>query len=164
MATPSSATGPILVVGYGNRLRRDDAVGPMAAEEVARRGVPGVVAVSSHQLLPELAEQVASARVAIFVDARLADGRAGIRVVPIRPSESPLPIGHMGDPRRLLALAREVFGTSPRAWLVTVPATDLSTGEGLSPAAASGLREALGRIDGLLDAEGLAPSARRHRP
>ena len=155
---PDAAPGPTLVVGYGNRLRRDDAVGPMAAEAVGRRHLPGVIAIETHQLLPELAEPIASARVVIFVDALVAEGSLDTRVTPIGPSDSPSPIGHLGDPRGLLALARDVFGRAPVAWLVTVPATDLSMGEGLSPAAESGLDEAPRRIDVLLAVEGFAPS------
>jgi hydrogenase maturation protease len=46
----------VLVLGYGNTLRRDDAVGPLAAEAVAGWGRPGVLALALPQLLPELAE------------------------------------------------------------------------------------------------------------
>jgi hydrogenase maturation protease len=149
------ADGPILVIGYGNPLRGDDGVGPRAAEALSARALPGVVALGTHQLLPELAEPLSAARLAVFVDARLADGEAKIRVRPIAPIDSSAPIGHVGDPGRLLALARDAFGACPRAWLVTIPAVDLSLGEGLSPVASAGLDEAIGHLLELLETEGI---------
>jgi hydrogenase maturation protease len=53
--------GEVLVIGYGNTLRRDDAVGPLSAEEVSRWGRPGVVPLDLAQLLPELAERLSRA-------------------------------------------------------------------------------------------------------
>ena len=58
-----------LVIGYGNELRRDDGLGPQAARAVAGWGMPGVLALSCHQLTPELAEIVADAEEALFIDA-----------------------------------------------------------------------------------------------
>jgi Ni,Fe-hydrogenase maturation factor len=60
------------VIGYGNTLRTDDGVGPYVATAVASWGLPGVVSVGVHQLTPELSELLASAELAVFVDARLA--------------------------------------------------------------------------------------------
>jgi Ni,Fe-hydrogenase maturation factor len=111
-----------------------------------------VDALAVAQLTPELAEPLAAARLAVFVDARLAaeGDRSGVEVVPLEPTGGAPAFGHAGDPRRLLALAEAVYGCSLRAWLVTVPATDLRLGEGLSPRAGRGLEVALRRIAALL--------------
>ena len=61
---------PIVVIGYGNELRGDDAIGPAVAEQVAAWGRPDIRAIATRQLLPELAEDLARASLAIFVDAR----------------------------------------------------------------------------------------------
>jgi Ni,Fe-hydrogenase maturation factor len=58
-----------LVIGCGNDLRGDDALGPLAATAVAAWDMPGVQALAVHQLMPELAEALAEADLAIFVDA-----------------------------------------------------------------------------------------------
>ena len=61
----------IVVIGYGNPLRGDDAIGWKAAE--ALRDVyeddMAVEVFASHQLNPEMAESVAEAGMVIFIDA-----------------------------------------------------------------------------------------------
>ena len=135
----------VLVIGYGNELRRDDGVGPRAARAVAAWGIPGVQALALRQLTPELAEAAAGAGEVFFVDAA-ANEDPGVRVRPVRADARGPVLGHVSSPSDLLALADALYGRRPRAWLVTVPAPDLDFGEGLSPAAARGLGEALRHI------------------
>lgn len=145
----------VLVIGYGNSLRRDDGVGPLAAEAVSGRGVTGVEALAVHQLTPELAEPLAAAAVAIFVDARLSPEHGTVRVEAVHPSPGRGdPLGHVGDPASLIALASAVYGGHPAAWVVSIPATDLGLGEGLSPTAARGLAEAIDAIGRLIGQQG----------
>jgi hydrogenase maturation protease len=136
----------VVVIGYGNTLRGDDAAGPRAASVVAGWGLSGVSAQAVPQLTPELAESLASARLAIFVDARLADEGGRVAVRPIEPADQGTIFGHAADPRRLLALTRTAYGSCPRSWLITVPAADFRLGEGLSPMAESGVEGALRQI------------------
>jgi hypothetical protein len=42
--------------------------------------------------------------------------------------------------------SRSAFGRHPRAWSITIPATNLTTSEGLSPTAEFGMEEALRQI------------------
>jgi hydrogenase maturation protease len=133
----------VVVVGYGNELRRDDGLGPAVARTVASWGRPGVSAVAAHQLTPELAATLAGAERAWFVDARADDAGAGVCVGPVEPRDGAGPTGHALDPWRLLALTRAAFGRCPEAWLVTVPAADLGFGEGLSPGGEQGRVAAL---------------------
>jgi len=154
-----------LVIGYGNTLRRDDGVGPLAAEAVRSWDLAGVATMSMIQLTPEIAEPLSKAKLAIFIDARIAnpDGPFGVQVCPLEPAETgAFSQGHSGDPRRLLALAREVFGFCPPAWLMTVPAADLELGEGLSPLSTRGLADALSRIALLLKQESATGEAAIH--
>ena len=58
-----------LVIGYGNELRGDDAVGPEVARCVAEWRRPEVVGIAVHQLTPELAVALSEVAVVIFVDA-----------------------------------------------------------------------------------------------
>ena len=139
---------PALVIGYGNTLRGDDALGPRAADAVRGWGLPEVVALSVTQLTPELAEPLSAVNLAIFVDARLAAGE--VEAHRLEPVEGASSFGHATDPGRLLALAKLAYGRCPPAWLVTVPATDLGLAERLSPQAERGLAAALGRIAQLL--------------
>jgi hydrogenase maturation protease len=159
---------PALVIGYGNTPRTDDAAGPRAAAVVQGWGLRGVAALAVAQLTPELAESLASARLAVFVDACLAveDEPSAVEVRPLGPSGKPSAFGHAGDPGRLLALALVVYGTTPPAWLVTVRSADFGLGEGLSPRAERGLEDALTRIADLLrgDDSGIPRVDSRCRP
>jgi len=151
---------PALVIGYGNTLRGDDAVGPRAATVIQAWGLSDVTALAVTQLTPELAAPLATARLAIFVDARVVaeEETSLVEIVPLRPAGEPAAFGHGGDPRALLDLAQTVYGTCPRAWLVTVPSAQFQLGEGLSPRASRGLTEALKKIVTLLG------SSRRQPP
>ncbi len=148
----TSKTERILVIGYGSSIRSDDAVGLLAAEEVASWAIPGVSALAVHQLTPELAAPLASAHLAIFVDAQGADSDDEVEVATILSQENPKSMAHTGDPRALLALTLSTFGVCPDARLITVPVSDFSIGQGLSPTALRGLRTALGLIENLLQA------------
>ncbi len=142
-------TDRILVIGYGNELRRDDAVGPLVAQAVAARQRSGVRALSVHQLAPELAETLATSSVAIFVDAAATgETRVARQILDARAPER---IGHLSDPTWLLGLTEAVYGRRPAAWLVTVPAADVGHGTGLSPTAKSGLRQALEVVEALIE-------------
>jgi hydrogenase maturation protease len=138
----------VLVIGYGNPLRRDDGVGRRVAEAIASRCLPGVHALSAHQLAPEMAELLAHADRAIFVDARDAVPGARSTVKLLDGSAGDLILDHVADPRALLALSRRVFGRCATSWLVTVPAEDFGFGEGLSATARRGAAEA---IEAILD-------------
>ena len=140
---PARGSPDILILGYGNELRRDDGVGPRVARLIEALRLPNVRAEARHQLTPEWAEPLSQVRAAIFVDASLAGvpGTAEIRpVAPVAPS--PLG-GHLSDPGALLALTRAVYHRAPDAWLITVAAQDLGVGEQLSAAGQQGLAAAL---------------------
>jgi len=136
--------GTLLVIGYGNRLRGDDAVGPLAADAVAAWRLPGVEAVAVPQLTPELAAPLAEAWCAVFVDAATDADEVSCRAV--HPSATPCAMGHALDPGGLLGLALQAFGRAPGAWLVTIPTSAFEIGARLSPAARAGLDEALDRM------------------
>ncbi len=134
----------ILLIGYGNALRGDDAAGPRIARAVAAWGLPGVRALAAHQLTPELAEALAQAREAIFVDARRAEPTdLAVRLDAIAPHNRAQLAGHSGDPGALLALAGAVYGQHPRAWLIGVPASSFAYGAELSRGARIGIAGAL---------------------
>jgi hydrogenase maturation protease len=146
------ATRPAIVLGYGNTLRGDDAVGPRAAEIILGWGLPGVTALALAQLTPELAEPIATARLAIFVDARIVgdEDPSEVEVQHLEPRQGVPLFGHSGDPCGLLAMALDLFGSCPDAWLVTIPSTDFGLGEELSGRACRRLEDALRRIESLL--------------
>jgi len=135
----------LLVIGYGNTLRRDDGVGPRVADAVAALALPGVRALACPLLTPELADPVSRARVVIFVDAAV-DAPREVQLRKLAPAGSSQVMAHAASPATLLALARDVFGHAPEAWWLTIPVEDLGMGEELSPLAQRGLEMAVEAI------------------
>jgi hydrogenase maturation protease len=139
----------VLVIGYGNELRGDDGIGAHLARAAAARW-PQVRALAVHQLTPELAEAVADASRVIFVDARATVEGEPVQVCRVEPRWADGALGHTGDARTILALARDLFDQTPPAWRVTVTAPRLDLGESLSAEALAHVQTALERIAELL--------------
>ena len=137
-----------LVIGYGNTLRGDDGLGPRTAAAVAAWNRRDVRAIACHQLGPELAERISTARRVVFVDA--AESAGPVRVSPREPGGAGEIVTHSADPRPLLGLAKALFGRCPPAWWVTIPASSFEFSEELSAPARDGLSIALGRIQSVL--------------
>ena len=121
-----------LVVGYGNPLRGDDAVGWHAAAALAADPWPADTdVVTHHQLTPELAEDIATARTAVLIDAKLGDpaGCVAIREVAPAPGSS---WSHQLRPEDVVGLAHALFGAVPPVFLVTVTGAHFGYGNRLS--------------------------------
>jgi hydrogenase maturation protease len=123
----------VLVIGYGNPLRGDDAMGRVAAERLGGMAV--------HQLTPELAEPVAAADAVIFLDADATLAPGEISVKAVEPAEATM--GHHATPAGLLRLARTVYGAEPKAWLVGLGGEDFGLRQGLSAAAERAVERAV---------------------
>jgi hydrogenase maturation protease len=139
----------LLVLGYGNTLRRDDGVGPRVAEAVAALNLPRVRTLACALLTPELAEPIAGAQTVVFVDAAV-DAPREVQLRKLSTADSSQLMAHAADPETMLALARDVFGHAPDAWLLTIPVEDIGIGETLSPLARRGLDTAIDRIKKLI--------------
>src|SRR5438128_1145642 len=113
----------LLVIGYGNELRRDDGVGPRLARAVAGEDWAGVMALAVHQLTPELADKIGTAEVVAFVDTTVDGAATGVTVRRVKPTAA-MPLGHVSSPQALLALAEALSGRCPEAWLLTIPGHD----------------------------------------
>lgn len=158
MVSTRTIKAPVFVIGYGNELRGDDALGPLAAQAIADWALPGVCAIALTQLLPELAVELAEAHLAIFVDARQAntdnESITATRLTLLDPTTgNQLPaIGypHAADPFGLLMLTATLYGAAPPAWLLTMPAAGFELGAPLSPLARRSLAAALEWLAALL--------------
>ena len=145
--TPEQHRSPagLLVIGYGNTLRRDDGVGPKVADAVAALALPGVVALACPLLTPELADPVSRAYRAVFVDAAV-DAPREVQLRKLAPADTSQIMAHSASPATLLALARDVFGHAPDAWLLTIPAENIGIGEELSAFTSRGFETAVEEI------------------
>jgi len=140
----------VLVIGYGNTLRGDDALGPMAIERL-RLLLPEAECVSCQQLAPELAERLAECDVALFVDAAC-DGEPGtVRVVSLTPKPgNAASLTHHVEAAALLELAQALYGRAPEAVLVTGAGAVFGNHEGLSGQAQQALNEICSLIPRLI--------------
>ncbi|MFY9724373.1 MAG: hydrogenase maturation protease, partial [Bryobacteraceae bacterium] len=124
-----------LIVGYGNCLRGDDAVGPRLATILGGIAVP--------QLVPELAERLAAEERVVFIDARADLAPGDVQIVPVDGESAST---HWCSPGWLLRLALEVYGKAPEAVLIGIGAESFELGASLSAAAQQGLEKALAQI------------------
>jgi hydrogenase maturation protease len=131
----------LLVIGYGNTLRQDDSVGPRVAERIEALHIDHVRTLICDQLSPEHAEALAHARIAVFVDAAKGASRH-VRLQPVKPGASTQLMAHAAAPATMLALARDVYGRAPQAWLLPIPAVRTGFGSNLSVTAQRGLEDA----------------------
>jgi hydrogenase maturation protease len=148
-----------LVVGYGNPLRGDDGLGWHVAAALAadpRRADTDVI--TRHQLTPELAEDIATARLAVLIDASLGDtpGCVSVREVAPAPGAS---WSHHLRPEDVVGLAHALFGAAPQVLLVTVTGAHFGYGTQLSPAVSDCMSNVITIVDAALPSW---PTA--HRP
>jgi hydrogenase maturation protease len=152
----------VLVLGYGNPLRCDDSLGWQVAVQLFRANIsPDVEVLPCHQLTPELAEPVSRAEVVLFVDCRR-DGIPGEFYCENLCQESgSIAFTHNLSPSVLLDLSSELYGSCPKAYLVSICGESFEAGESLSPAVERKLPELKARVRELI-ADALARSMVAH--
>jgi hydrogenase maturation protease len=93
----------------------------------------GAQVLRSHQLVPELAEDVSQASLVVLVDATMQGepGSLSVRRIEPRPA-APTTWSHHLDPEALADLAGALYGAVPPMVLVSVAAGSLVEDEGLS--------------------------------
>lgn len=120
---PSSRELNLLIYGYGNPGRQDDGVGIVLVEQleawVKAEGIAGIVFDANYQLNAEDALAVAEAAAVIFVDAT-PRGRAPFTFKRLTPQQVISFSTHAMAPESVLALADELYGARPPAWLMGI--------------------------------------------
>ena len=127
----------VLIIGYGNRLRTDDAVGAEAADLLMEyyRNDPRVRVISSHQLLPEMARDVAEADFLLLLDADAGRIPGTITKKAITACADAGSFTHDCTPAALLLAAQSLYGRGPEAVSLTLAAASFELGMELSPIA-----------------------------
>ncbi len=142
----------MLVLGYGNTLRRDDGAGAVAARLLAadpRLARPEVEVREAYQLLPEMSMDIAEATLVVFVDADMRGLPGALEIHEIDPGTAarddadargdPGASSHHVGGGELVALAATLSGRAPEAVAIGIGVADLELGEGLSPAVEAAL-------------------------
>ncbi len=142
-----------LILACGNSLRGDDGVGPWLAAwaEERFRANPDVRVILRQQWTPELAEEIAHAEFAIFIDSSLESDPGETLVVPVAPEPRGAALAtHHLSAGELLGLTQELFNFLPRnALLLTVGADSTELKEELSDAVKAALPQACAEIERL---------------
>lgn len=136
--------GDLLIIACGNPYRRDDGAGLLLgkrlADECRERGI-SVRLQQVHQLLPELAVEIANQRVALicFVDCRVARRSTDREVIMERvyPVDATPASTHHVTPALLLLYAHSLFeqrppAERPPAWQISVPGFEFGHGDEIS--------------------------------
>jgi hydrogenase maturation protease len=130
---------PILVIGYGNTLRSDDGAGPKVAEAFSAQ--ENVRAIATHQLTPELAEDLIQAKQVYFVDA------APVKQVTLQRihlQDYPETFSHFVTPQGLLNLIKHLYQRPlPEAYFLLIPAENFTIGETFSDLTQAGVLKAI---------------------
>jgi hydrogenase maturation protease len=143
----------LLIIGYGNPLRGDDAFGYRAAEELQALFIDHreVVVLPVHQLTPELAADIARAGKVIFIDAA-AEGEPGkLASRPVLPAAAnAAPFTHNATPEGLLGMALALYRNAPPAVLYSVRGESFECGAALTPPVERALAEAVREVGAVL--------------
>lgn len=124
----------ILVIGYGNPLRTDDAIGQYVAWELMKHFERTELLVRiTHQLTPELAEIVSHFEQVVFVDARATGTPGEVHHEVIQPVPGTGAFTHNVTPAVLLGAANELYGSSSGGILISVAGEVFDYGTDLSP-------------------------------
>ncbi|MCX7015804.1 MAG: hydrogenase maturation protease [Candidatus Sumerlaeota bacterium] len=150
-STPSMPSAEVLLLAWGNLLRRDDGVGWAVARAVRESDISDQIKViEAQQLTPELAEDIQRSRRVIFVDAGTEGAPGSVRCQRVEPTrDEAAALTHHCAPATLLALAKELYGAAPEATVVEIVGEDFGVGEGLSERVRRAIPEALERIRSL---------------
>ena len=147
-STADVADRSLLILACGNDLRQDDGAGLALARQIAAANPhPDLIVdlICVHQLMPELALEVARPEVAavLFVDTRVAIGSgqggqaenpgADLTLTALDQTVSTGRLGHHLNAQMVLLYARELYAKEVPAWLITVPGYAFDHGEGFSP-------------------------------
>jgi len=126
----------ILILGCGNDLRGDDALGPLALREL-RQSIAHPKRfcwVTCCGLTPDLAEALSRMREVIFIDCSATGPIAQVRRLEIHPTpDADLACAHLLDLPALLAWTLHLYSKTPRATAFTVTGEYFGLSETLSP-------------------------------
>jgi hydrogenase maturation protease len=145
-------TAPLLVFGWGNASRGDDALGPLFVERLRAQldGRGDVELLDDYQLQPEHALDLAGRERVLFVDASL-DCAAPFEARAVAAARDASFSTHAMSPQALLQVYRDVQGEEPPpATLLAIRGERFELGEPAGAAALLNLESALGWAQGWL--------------
>ncbi len=147
---------PILIFGYGNPSRGDDAIGPeflrlLEAERAAGRAPDNFDTLTDFQLQIEHATDLEGRELVLFVDAAVS-GPAPFSFTRLQAERDESITSHAISPANVLSVYEQVFSAdgAPAAFLLSIPGQDFELGRPLSEQAETHLAAAVPFVSGLL--------------
>lgn len=126
----------ILIIGYGNPLRTDDAVGQTIASAL-EGWREDLHILTVYQLTPELVDPISQSDFTVFIDARARETPGAVMVEPVEAqADADISVGaftHHVSPPALLGAARTLYGNAPAGVLISIGAASFEYGSTLSP-------------------------------
>jgi hydrogenase maturation protease len=141
-------TAPILIFGWGNPSRGDDALGPLFVERVEAMRLPGVECLTDFQLQVEHALDLAGRQRILFVDASV-DAPSPYRHGRLSPAHDASFSTHAMTPEAVMQVYADLHDADPPPCeLLAIRGESFELGADLSPAAAAHLEAALDWLGG----------------
>ena len=134
---------PVLVFGWGNPSRGDDALGPLFVDAVEAMQLPGVECLTDFQLQVEHALDLKGRQRVLFVDAS-ANAAAPFTFERIEPARDASFTTHAVSPQAILQVFREVEAEPPPpCWLLAIRGEGWDLGAPPSVSAQENLQAAI---------------------
>lgn len=124
----------LLIIGVGNPLRGDDAVGNEVTARIAAEQIEGVFTMQVQQLTTDLLDEILQADATVVVDASL--NTESVELYQASPA-APAGTGHShaASVSLLQQLAKQLRGLEPVIYICGIGVGSLEFGETLSPVA-----------------------------
>jgi hydrogenase maturation protease len=135
-------TTPLLIFGYGNPSRGDDALGPLLLERLEARGLPNITLLTDFQLQIEHVLDLQKREKVLFVDASLSC-QPPYTFSRLHARKDTSYTTHVMSPIALLYVYGDLYGRPPLAYLLQIRGERFELGEPLSPYAAANLDASL---------------------
>lgn len=128
-------------------MRRDDGIGWIVLDILQANPEPDTQYRRLHQLMPELAADLAKVDQVVFVDASVVGAPGTVSVQPVSAAtQRDAHFTHYVSPGELLALAGAVYSSAPAGTLITVTGEDFNFGEELSEIVAARVGEVVAQV------------------
>ncbi len=130
----------IYVIGYGNRNRQDDCLGPELAAMLKKGSISGVTAVEKHQLSIDDAYDIAMFKpdVVIFIDASI-NGEEPFSIYPVYAHNKINFSIPLFSPEMLLFICSDFFDTDVKGYMVGIRGYEWGFNSEISPGAVKNL-------------------------
>jgi len=148
---------PVLLFGYGNLSRGDDALAPLLLEFVETHvDLTGIDLLTDFQLQIEHALDLQNRELVLFIDASVACVNA-FDFTELEPVRDTGYTTHAMSPSAVMAVYRSIYKQPPPpCFLLAIKGESFELGEGLSANAEKHLAEAVQFVQGLLDKPDIA--------